>query len=197
MEKDEEPNQVSQYLGSFLLLKSISNNEIYFKTSIDPNRVSKLRNPKKTTMSSDEFYLIGLAIDENIDFDEMALYIYRDFVLNEKEKGINNPEEYHEYSKFGQFLSDGLIFQKTVSKVTNIKQSKLTALMKNKKQIPFAKDVFLAALATNRKPSAGFRAISGHLQLNSPERQEELRLEYEVKLAADKAKRDAEKGEDK
>lgn len=136
-----------------------------------------------------------MAIDENIDFYEMALYIYRDFVLNEKEKGINNPEEYHEYSKFGQFLSDGLIFQKTVSKVTNIKQSKLTTLMNNKEQNPFAKDVFLAALATNRKPSAGFTAISGHLQLNSHERQEELRAEYEARLAEAKAKRDAKKDE--
>jgi len=44
-------------------------------------------------------------------------------------------------------------------------------------------------------PRSGFKAISGHLKLNSAERQEELRLEYEAQLAEAKAKRDAEKDE--
>lgn len=187
-----EEENLNQYLASYLSLKSISNNSLYYKTGIDPNRISKVRNPKKLTISADEFYLIALAIEA--DIDEMAAYVFQEFLLKDKVSGINNTD-YDSLSKFGQFLSDGLIFQRTVSRRTNIKESKLSVLMNDKESSPLAKDVYLTALAIREKPSDAFKFISGHLQVNSPERQEELRLEYEAKLAAAKAKRDAEKDE--
>lgn len=155
-------------------------------TGIHPNRISKIKNPKKFTVTADEFYLIALASEA--DLDEMAAYVFQEFKLEEKIKGLNS-NEYDTISKFGQFINDGLIFQKTVSKRTNIKESKLSTIINDQTSSPLAKDVYLAALAIREKPSEGFFHISGHLQINSEDKQQELKELHENELANVKQKK--------
>ncbi len=186
-----ENGKKHQHLGSFLKTQLIPNIEIYFKTGIDPTRISKLSNPEKDTLTANEFYLIAQAT--NADLDKMAEHVFEEYHLNEII--INHNNAYKTLTKFGQFLNDGLILQKTVSQRTEIKESKLSILSNDHSSTPLAKEVYLASLVIHKKPSEAFKFISGHLQLNNLEEQRRLRKEYDTKLAVAKVKRETTKKE--
>jgi hypothetical protein len=162
-----------QYLGVvFSRLKS-KKNEIYFKTGIPRSRLSKLSVASYLNIKGSEFYLIALALP--LDLNEMADEVFKDFKTHyqsNKAKGTN-------LTKFGQFISSGLIFQKTIAKNTGILESRLSKLALNPKTIPLAKEIYLSALAINRNPSDAFKFIYSDLKLNSLKEQERLRKEYE------------------
>ncbi|MDE3182838.1 MAG: XRE family transcriptional regulator [Bacteroidota bacterium] len=78
-------------------------------------------------------------------------------------------------------MSSGLIFQKTIAINTGIAESRLSKLTLNHKTIPLAKEIYLSALAINKKPSDAFKFIYNDLKLNSLKEQDRLRKEYETK----------------
>jgi|GEM_PF-1289386 len=178
--------KVYQHLGSFLKNQNTSNNEIYFKTGIDPTRISKLSRPEKDTISALEFYLIALAI--GADLDEMANHVFSDYRL--KETPISSAAHTHKLTELGKFLNEGLILQKTVAHRTNIKESKLSSLSNDKNIEPMAKDLYLIALALNKKPSDAFNFVNKDVVLNSSNEEEQLREKYKKLLLNAKTKRD-------
>jgi hypothetical protein len=164
-----------QYLGAvFSRLKS-KKNEVYFKTGIPRSRLSKLSVASYLNIKGSEFYLIALAL--SLDLNEMADEVFKDFKTqyqSNKVKGSN-------LTKFGQFISSGLIFQKTIAKNTGILESRLSKLALNHNTIPLAKEIYLSTLAINKNPSDAFKFIYGDLKLNSFQEQERLRKEYKAK----------------
>lgn len=161
-----------QYLGAvFSRLKS-KKNEIYFKTGITGSRLSKLSVASYLNIKGSEFYLISLAL--SIDLNEMADEVFKDFKTqyqSNKGKGAN-------LTKFGQFISSGLIFQKTIAKNTGILESRLSKLALDHNTIPLAKEIYLSTIAINKNPSEAFKFIYGHLKLNSIQEQERLKNAY-------------------
>ena len=172
--------RIRQHLGSFLKNQSESNIEIYFKTGIDPTRISKLSNPEKDTITAVEFFLIALAT--KVDLNVIANYVFSEYRL----VSIDNPSSHPKLTAFGKFLNEGLILQKTVSFRTGIKASKLSALANDEDSIPMAKDVFLTALALNKKADEAFKYICGDVHLKSEPEQNRLRLKYKEALAESK-----------
>lgn len=154
-----------QYLGAYLKSFAITNIEISQMTGILPTRLSKVSNSKNTNLKASEFYLIALALD--VDMNEMANHVYSDYKLSNGTSKVNV-----ELTEFGKFLSNGLLLQKTVSLKTGIAQSRLSNLSTDNTTIPYAKEVFLAALAIDKSPSEAFKFICGHLKLKTKEDQE-------------------------
>lgn len=163
-----------QYLGVIFSRSESKKNEIHFKTGIPRSRLSKLSVASYLNIKGSEFYLIGLAL--RLDLDEMSHEVFKDF----KAKFQSNKLKEANLTKFGQFISSGLIFQKTIAKNTGILESRLSKLALNFKTIPLAKEIYLSALAINKKPSDAFKFIYGNLKLNSLEEQEKLRKNYEL-----------------
>ena len=164
-----------QYLGAVLSRLKSKKNEIYFKTGIPRSRLSKLSVASYLNVKGSEFYLIAMALP--LDLNEMADEVFKDFKTQYQS---NNTKEAN-LTKFGQLISSGLIFQKTIAANTGILESRLSKLALNHKTIPLAKEIYLSALAINKNPSDAFTFIYGDLKLNSLKEQERLRKEYEPK----------------
>jgi hypothetical protein len=183
LKNDLKKKIVQQYLGAFLKDYPETNVDIAVRTGILPSRISKMSNPDRDTIKANEFYLIALAL--KADIDEMANHVFTDYKLQLKDGNIPVNTE---LTKFGQYLSEGLILKKTVSSKTAISQSRLSTLSTDKNTIPLAKEVYLTALAINGKPSDAFKFIYGHLKLNSEEKQTQLRNRLKEKDAVAREK---------
>jgi len=164
-----------QYLGALFSRLKSKKNEIYFKTGIPRSRLSKLSVASYLNIKGSEFYLIALALA--LDLNEMADEVFKDFKAQYQSKLTKETN----LTKFGQFISSGLIFQKTIATNTGILESRLSKLALNHKTIPLAKEIYLSALAINKSPSDAFKFMYDDLKLNPLKEQERLRKEYEPK----------------
>lgn len=167
--------KIRQHLGSFLKMQPESNVEIYFKTGIHPTRISKLSKPDKDTMTAVEFCMIAMAV--NADLDKMAAHIYQEYSLFPDEPSPAN----RGLTRFGKYLNENLVLQKTVAIRAGISNSKLSVLANDENSVPLAKEVYLTALALSQKPSDAFKSICGDLTLVSLDEQVALKLKYKGK----------------
>lgn len=164
---------LKQYLGAIFSVLKLKKSEIYFKTGISRSRLSKLSVASYLNIKGSEFYLIALTLP--IDLNELADEVFKDFKIQYQSKKTKETN----LTKFGQFISEGLIFQRTIATNTGVSESRLSKLALNAKTIPLAKEIYLSALALNKSPGEAFRFIYGHLKLNSIKEQERLRKKYE------------------
>ena len=125
--------------------------------------MSKLRDPNKDTITADEFYLISLALD--VDIEEMAAYVFSDYELR-PQKG-DNIRGKGKLTKFGILLAEGLMTQKDIAAITKIREYRLSTLSNDETTVPLAKEVYLVALTIGKKVSDAFHFVSGHLTLKS------------------------------
>ncbi|WP_257667209.1 hypothetical protein [Parapedobacter tibetensis] len=186
------------FLGVYLRNNGIERLDIYFKTSIIISKLEKLSN-NKANLNVYNFYLIAKSSKDNIsqkEVNDMAEFVFQEY--NTKEIDMQTlVKGDKELSKFGQFVINFLHTQKSLADGADINEIQFGNLMyaaTDKNLI--AVDLFLTCKTLKQDFAQVLETICGHLQLNSPERQEELRLEYEAKLAIAKTKRDSERGKE-
>lgn len=160
-----------QHLGSYLKRYSLSNVQISFRTGISRSRLTTISKPKNDSITAEEFYLIALALDA--DIDKMAEYVFKDFQVippaNNFEDGL---------TQYGRYLDQLLISQKDISNRTDMTEFRISTLRNNEKTVLLAKEVYLTAISAGRLPSEAFRFICGGLELNSQEEQDRLKAKY-------------------
>jgi len=161
-------------LGLYLHKRKASKVEIYRKTNISENRIGQLWNNTSSRLYAEEFYLIVLAIDD--DMNEVAKEVFKELHLTE----IDSPRYPENGSKkeltpLGRFMTTRINSNVILSKKTGIKEPRLSELFNDPNAGLLAKEVYLIALALKEEPGDVFLNLYQHLKLNSPEQQAALK----------------------
>lgn len=155
-------------LGKYLLSNSVNKADVYYKTGIDESRLSVLSNDSNTLLYADEFYLIANAI--NADLGLMLESIFHD-----KSKSTQTKEISKNLTVLGKYISAFLNTKKDLAKKAKIQQSRLSKLINDHNKRPYAIEIYSIAISTNNEPQELFELLYGHLELNSIEKQKELK----------------------
>lgn len=155
-------------LGKYLLNNSVNKADIYYKTGIDESRLSLLSNDSNTLLYADDFYLIAKAI--NADLGLML-----DTIFGNKSIGIDKKEISKNLTTLGQYILAFLNTKKDLAKKAKIQQSRFSKLINDSNKRPYASEIYSIAMATNNEPQELFELLYGHLELNSIEKQKELK----------------------
>lgn len=167
--KEEIPNS----LGSFLTKKGIQNIDIYAKTSISTSRLSQLRNEAIKSIDAEDFALIAKSSD--ISIEEMLINTYPTLTLNDSQTKIEDLESVEDF-----FLH---IEEKALAKIFRLTGIIIDRLKRIRKGIvkPKAHELYLIELASNMPMSSLFKIKFKDLQLNSLEKQNELKEKERAK----------------
>lgn len=155
-------------LGKFLQKNSVNKADVYYKTGIDESRLSLLSNDENTLLFADEFYLITLSL-EDVDLTVICEEVFASFELKE----IKNTDK--RMSDFGQYLSEFTHSKQEMALKLNIKQSRLSKLINEQSKRLYAHEIYLISKIINKEPAEVFKKLYGHLELNSIEKQNELK----------------------
>ncbi|WP_028295218.1 hypothetical protein [Olivibacter sitiensis] len=177
---------VPHHLGAFVGKSLKKKTEIHFETGIPRGRLSNILDSKVDTMTMEEFYLIGLSLDA--DLDEMSEETFKDYVIKDDEL-ISSEKTYK--TNYDKYLSSVLINQKVLSEKTGLTEFRISQLRNNEKASPLAHEIHRTVKALKGKLSEAYSILCGHITLKSPQEQEELREKYKGDLAIQKAKREA------
>lgn len=139
--------------------------QISRKTNISEARLSLLSNSATARIYAQEFYLIALSIDADIDL--MAHEVFQDAQLIAPNKYVNSTEKgIKELTNFGVFLTSRLNNQSTISKKTGIAESRLSSLSNEQTAGLLGEELYLISLALNTNPSTSWNELYGVLKLN-------------------------------
>ncbi|WP_164121786.1 MULTISPECIES: hypothetical protein [Sphingobacterium] len=161
--KDDVPNS----LGSFLTKKGIQNIDIYVKTSISTSKLSQLRNGTLKSIDAEDFVLIAKSAD--IPIEEMLINTYPTLILNNSKTKIEDSESVEDFFLYIEEKALSKIF-----KLTGIVVDRLKFIRKGSVK-PKAHELYLIELASNAPIGCLFKIKFKNIQLNSPEKQNELR----------------------
>jgi transcriptional regulator with XRE-family HTH domain len=151
-------------LGLFLHRNFAVKSQISRKTNISETRLSLLSNDAKTRIYAEEFYLVALAIDADLDI--MASEIFQDFKLIPlKEESNIDGGEIKKLTKFGEFLNPKLNSQALISKRTGISKARISSLSNDLTAGLLGEELYLFSLALNLSPSKVWKELYEHLLL--------------------------------
>jgi putative transcriptional regulator len=151
-------------LGLFLYRNFAVKSQISRKTNISETRLSLLSNDAKTRIYAEEFYLVAVAM--NADIDIMASEVFQDFKLIPLKNESNiDGEEIKKLTKFGEFLSPKLNSQALISKKTGISKARISSLSNDPTAGLLGDELYLFSLALNISPSRVWKELYGHLLL--------------------------------
>ena len=155
-------------LGLFFHKNLVNKADVYYKTSIDESRLSLLSNDSNTLLYGDDFYLIALAIGADLGF--MADMVFKDYKLNSKSKTTST-----KLTRLGEYVSQFLNTKQDLANSVGILPSRFSKLINDPNKRPYAFEIYLIAKSTDKDPKSLFELLYGHLKLNSPDKQEQLR----------------------
>lgn len=155
-------------LGLFFHKNSVNKADVYYKTSIDESRLSLLSNDSNTLLYGDDFYLIALAV--GADVGVMAEVVFKDHELNSKSKTTSD-----KLTALGKYVSQFLNTKQDLANSVGILPSRFSKLLNDPNKRPYAFEIYLIAKSTDKDPRSLFELLYGHLELNSPGKQELLR----------------------
>jgi len=145
-------------LGLFLYKNFAVKSQISRKTNISETRLSLLSNDAKTRIYAEEFYLVALAMDADIDI--MANEVFQDFKLIPlKEESNINGEEIKKLTKFGEFLNPKLNSPALISKRTGISKARISSLSNDPTVGLLGEELFLFSLALNISPGEAWKEL--------------------------------------
>lgn len=170
-------------IGEYLYKLSQSNADLYYKTGISQARLSILRNTATAKLYAEELYLIALAINEVPG--EMAKEMFRGLKLSNSSRPAEKIQD-RNLTKFGLFIEEKSRNQKAIQKKTGISENRLSILSNKLDSRVLARELYLVALAMEIDPQEIWDYLFGHLEINSPERQEELKNQESKKRKAGK-----------
>lgn len=159
------PNKILTRLGVYLHKCFVVKAQISRKTNISEARLSLLSNSATARIYAQEFYLIALAIDADIDL--MAQEVFPDAKLIAVKKGLTSGDKgIKELTSFGVFLNSRLNNQITISKKTGISESRLSSLSNEQTAGLLGEELYLISLALNTNPSISWNELYRDLRLN-------------------------------
>ena len=145
-------------LGLFLYQNFAVKSQISRKTNISETRLSLLSNDAKTRIYAEEFYLVALAMDADIDI--MAGEVFQDFkLISLKEESNIDGEETKKLTKFGEFLNPKLNSQALISKKTGISKARISSLSNDPTAGLLGEELYLFTLALNIRPSEAWKEL--------------------------------------
>lgn len=151
-------------LGLFLHKNFAVKSQISRKTNISETRLSLLSNDAKTRIYAEEFYLVALALDADIDI--MASEVFHDFKLIPlKEESNIDDGEIKKLTKFGEFLNPKLNSQALISKRTGISKARISSLSNDITAGLLGEELYLFSLALNLSPSKVWKELYEDLLL--------------------------------
>lgn len=155
-------------LGLFFHKNSVNKADVYYKTSIDESRLSLLSNDSNTLLYGDDFYLIALAIGADVGF--MAEAVFKNYQVNSKSKTTSD-----KLTNLGKYVSHFLNTKQDLANSVGIHPSRFSKLLNDPNKRPYAFEIYLIAKSTDKELKSLFELLYGHLELNSPGKQEQLR----------------------
>ncbi|MET3606926.1 transcriptional regulator with XRE-family HTH domain [Mucilaginibacter rubeus] len=166
-------------IGTIFFSQGISNIDVSVKTGIPTSELSRIRNGEIRAIAAFKFYLIALAIDTPINlFIENA---YKNLRLANI-KGSKSIIDGSKLTSLGAILRP---YEETtlasIAFKTGIALKRLKDLSRKNSSIVLAYELFLIEMAIGEKPGFLFSKLFSHLELNSLERQNELRLKENQK----------------
>ena len=151
-------------LGLFLHKNFAVKSQISRKTNISETRLSLLSNDAKTRIYAEEFYLIALAMDADIDI--FASEVFQDFKLIRLKVESNiDGDEIKKLTKFGEFLNPKLNSQALISKKTGISKARISSLSNDLTAGLLGEELYLFSLALNLSPSKVWKELYEDLLL--------------------------------
>lgn len=155
-------------LGIYFHKNLVNKADVYYKTSIDESRLSLLSNDSNTLLYGDDFYLIALAI--GADLGLMADIVFKDCKLISTSKS-----EPSNVTNLGRYISKFLNTKQDLANSVGILPSRFSKLINDPNKRAYAFEIFLIAKSTGKDVKSLFELLYGHLELNSPSKQELLR----------------------
>jgi len=175
-------------LGIFLEQISADRLDVHIKTDIILTKIEKLCN-NKANLDVFDFYLIAKSVEsQELSIDTIAKVVFEGYENFKSEE--MNLEVDEKLSCFGKFISRFLNTKKSISDRFDINQVQLSKLMiKGEDKNVIAVDLYVICNYFNQDFTQVLEKICGHLQLTTPERQEELRRQHQAKLEERKQNR--------
>lgn len=168
-------------LTPILIQLNIGQVDIYYKTGIKPNRISKISKEFSSKSTAEEFYLITLAL--GYDLGEMLERGFGKLRINEKSiEEVRLMGTSKKLTPYGKYLSDNLPTKKYIATIAGLSPSRVSNLSgedENVKTSLSARELYLTAKAIKHNPVDAFAKLFGHLKLNDEKTQEKLKLEYQ------------------
>lgn len=174
LKKTAAPNS----LGVYLTNKNIGNVDIFAKTCIPTNDLSRMRNGDTLSISAERLFLISLVSGDPIK--EVLLKIFPELKLKKTDKPILNEQKAQKLTTFGKLVKDSEDFTLAVishrtglgyRRLYNLSTFSATATVLQ------SHELLLVEMALDKEPGELFTALYSHLELNSEEERERLRTE--------------------
>lgn len=147
-----------------------ANVDIHAKTGILTSRLSKIRNGQSTNIYAQELFLITLAIEKSIG--DIVVKVYPDLRIEE-----NLSETLKPLTKLGRLIDSFKVMSPSeLAQTTGISLPRLTGLAKKSADKILSHELYLIEMACGQKPGTFFKELFNDLQLNSLEKQNELRV---------------------
>ena len=176
-------------LGKFLHQISADKRDIHFKTGILYSKIIKTSN-NNANLTLVDFYLIAKSVENNeLTLETIANRIFENYIAVDIPK--LDPETGNELSKFGQFIIRFLNSKKTIGEKFNMSPTGITKSMLDDQDADILGiEVYSLCKYFNQDFIKVTQEICEGLMLNSVEKQEELRKEYQFQLAQRKQERE-------
>ncbi|NVM66896.1 transcriptional regulator with XRE-family HTH domain [Mucilaginibacter sp. SG538B] len=153
--------------------EGISNIDVTVKTNIPSYEISRIRNGEIVAINADKFYLISLAINISIDIFLKRAYSNLKLVNEGVITRLPNSTDVTSLGAILKPYEDNSL--KGISLKTGIALQRLKDLSKKKTAIVLAHELILIEMALGKTPGDLFKELFNDLQLNSLEKQNELR----------------------
>lgn len=161
-------------IGKIFVSEGISNIDVSVKTDIPSYQISRIRNGETLAIEADKFYLISLAIDIPIDIFLKRAYNNLSLI---SEGVISQQTKPSALTSLGAILKpyeDNSL--KGISLKTGITLKRLKDLSGKKTAKVLAYELYLIEMACGQKAGTFFKELFNDLQLNSLDKQNELRV---------------------
>jgi len=169
-------------LTPILIQLNIGQVDIYYRTGIKPNRISKISKEFSSKATAEEFYLINLALGH--DLGDMLDRAFGSLKLNKLSvEEVRLAATSKKLTPYGKYLSDNLPTKRYVAAIAGLSPSRVSNLSGEGTKIKSslsARELYLTAKALNHNPVDAFLKLFSYLRLNDEKVQEKLKTEYQA-----------------
>ncbi|QEK99457.1 hypothetical protein FKG96_01145 [Olivibacter sp. LS-1] len=141
-------------LGQYLLRVDGFEEMILADEQITLERLDTLCTKATSLLYADEFFHIITKIDRSID--DACKVIFGDLKVADYKKEIGNSSK---LSRLGNYIEQFTIEQRDIANKTGIERTRFNKLVKSDDRRPYAFEIYLLALALDKKPSEVFKAL--------------------------------------
>ena len=186
LKSQKKPKQVDNnfdelQLTPLLIQLDIGQVDVYYRTGIKPNRLSKISKEFSSKATAEEFYLIALSL--GFELSDLLNRAYGSLKIKDISiEEVRLPGKSNKLTPYGKYLSDSIPTKRYIATIAGLSPTRVSTLSGEggkAKVYLSAKELYLTARALNHNPVETFNKLYGHLRLNSAEEQHRLMIEYQ------------------